>query len=50
MSKNKKTLSVPRRRFLAAGATAAVVGPAALLQSINNGAKAQGDPIPVGQA
>jgi branched-chain amino acid transport system substrate-binding protein len=41
---------VARRGFLKAGATAAVAGPALLLQSINNGAKAQGAPIPVGQA
>lgn len=44
------TQGLGRRRFLAAGATGAVVGPAALLQTINNGAKAQGEPIPVGQA
>jgi len=50
MSKSTRIPTVPRRRFLQAGATAAVVGPAALLQTINNGAKAQGDPIPVGQA
>jgi len=51
MSKNARTSgAVARRRFLQGGATAAVAGPALLLQSINNGAKAQGAPIPVGQA
>ena len=50
MSKKLSTPAVGRRRFLKAGATAALVGPAALLQSVNNGAKADGEPIPVGQA
>lgn len=42
-----------RRTFIGRGAAlgaGALAGPAALLQTINNGAKAQGDPIPVGQA
>ena len=42
-----------RRSFLrksAALGAGAVAAPAALLQTINNGAKADGDPIPVGQA
>lgn len=42
-----------RRTFLKRGAAlgaGAVAAPAALLQTINNGAKADGDPIPVGQA
>jgi len=39
-----------RRTFLKAGAAGALVGPALLLQTINNGAKAQGEAIPVGQA
>lgn len=42
-----------RRSFLKTSAVlgaGALAGPAALLQTINNGAKAAGDPIPVGQA
>jgi branched-chain amino acid transport system substrate-binding protein len=52
-----ETDSVPgtpsRRSFLKRGAAlgaGAVAAPAVMLQTINNGAKAQGEPIPVGQA
>jgi branched-chain amino acid transport system substrate-binding protein len=50
----QSTATAPSRRsFLKRGATigaAAVAAPVAMLQTINNGAKAQGEPIPVGQA